>query len=144
MAVRRAEKKAKVELLEQNLDVKVRTETATAFGDIEQENTQDAVTNLQERLVGVDFTTAILILSSAYPQKFPFPSEELCRWANVDNFSAAEDPMPGYMELKRVVDSLVQRMEENQLPATAGQVEKVAYVLDRWKNLKSRHIPREN
>lgn len=82
------------------------------------------------RLRGIGPATAALLLSTGDPEKMPFFSDELFRWAFWENKSGAgwdrkiKYSIKEYSELKERVDQLRERIGKGAIEA-----EKVAYVL---------------
>jgi hypothetical protein len=86
--------------------------------------------NILTKLKGIGPATAALLLSTSDPEKLPFFSDELFRWAFWENKSGAgwdrkiKYSIKEYRELKEKVDELRDRIGKGALEA-----EKVAYVL---------------
>lgn len=104
-------------------------------------NVLDALNCLSQgpkKLSGVGPATAALILSSAYPQRLPFFSEELYQCFYPGKRDIKYEGFQ-YMALLEDVKKLMERLETEGLQGlTAVHVEKVAYVAARARHLQGR------
>lgn len=113
-------------LVQQNSEEFVKETTTTGFSA----DSWDDSLNILTKLKGIGPATAALLLSTSDPEKLPFFSDELFRWAFWENKSGArwdrkiKYSVKEYRELKEKVDEIRERIGKGALEA-----EKVAYVL---------------
>lgn len=113
-------------LVQQNSEEFVKETTTAGFSADSWNESLDILTKLK----GIGPATAALLLSTSDPEKLPFFSDELFRWAFWENRSGAgwdrkiKYSIKEYRELKGKVDELRERIGKGALEA-----EKVAYVL---------------
>jgi hypothetical protein len=113
-------------LVQQNSEEFVKETTIAGFSA----NSWDDSLNILTKLKSIGPATAALLLSTSDPEKLPFFSDELFRWAFWENKSGAgwdrkiKYSIKEYRELKEKVDELRKRTGKGALEA-----EKVAYVL---------------
>lgn len=113
-------------LVQQNSEEFVENTTTTGFS---ADSLNDSLNTLT-KLKGIGPATAALLLSTSDPEKLPFFSDELFRWAFWEDKSASrwdrkiKYSLKEYRELVARVDELRKRISVSALHA-----EKVAYVL---------------
>lgn len=136
-----------------NTEDEVRTSTEKAFAMLKDDKDNDKVLdslrilwdpNQPTKLKGVGFVTSTLILSSAYPWRLPFFSEELRDWffpRPKTNDKGVPLDEKHYKLLLDLMDNLLDRLGRHS--HTAVKVEKVAYVIATTKVLQSRFLWKE-
>lgn len=132
-------------LVQQNSEEFVKETTAAGFSA----DSWDDSLNILTKLKGIGPATAALLLSTSDPDKLPFFSDELFRWAFWESKSGSgwdrkiKYSIKEYRELKEKVDELRERIGNGALEA-----EKVAYVLgkreaDLGTSEKSKQVSQE-
>lgn len=112
--------------MQQNSEESVKETTIAGFS---ADSWNDSL-NILTKLKGIGPATAALLLSTSDPEKLPFFSDELFRWAFWDRKSGSgwdrkiKYSVKEYRELKEKVDGLRDRLGKGAIEA-----EKVAYVL---------------
>ncbi|TPX16158.1 uncharacterized protein E0L32_004153 [Thyridium curvatum] len=149
------------QLLESTKSSEIEKAADEAFTLFDNNEHACAVSKLQvllkqdEEMVPTKFDLAILILSAKYPDQVPFCSPELRNCINVGrdalshevnnrnkwgNDTYAEDYALFEHHCDQVMDNM--KTTEDKRP-TAQEIEKLAYVLDRWNTLRATHIDPE-
>jgi len=113
-------------LVQQNSEEFVKETTTAGFSA----NSWNESLNILTKLKGIGPATAALLLSTSDPEKLPFFSDELFRWAFWESKSGAgwdrkiKYSLKEYRELKEKIDEL-----RGRIGTRAIEAEKVAYVL---------------
>lgn len=124
--------------MQQNAPEVVTEVTKEGFAKFQAGDQIKASLNILTKLRGIGPATASLLLSVYDPDRAPFFSDELFRWASYQGDGAQgwsrdiKYTLKEYLELVDQVHGLQKRLKaDHQRDVTAVEVEKVAYVLDK-------------